>query len=102
MKGIIWVANGNNLQTVGKDEFDNLIWKYKEYQGIEPKPGYPRKREMQYEVLFTNEDWWIVRVANDNARGYKCNISYIDLDIVYNIIKPAPIAIPWSGERYFN
>ena len=51
-------------------------------------------------------DCWRAVKANDSARGYLCNISYIDKiiseDIIKMIIIPATKGYPYQGFKYFD
>ena len=50
---------------------------------------------------FENGDIWKVIKANDSARGYRCNIAYIERCISYNIyrciIAPKVLDFPYSA-----
>lgn len=50
-------------------------------------------------------DYWKAVKANDFARGYLCNISYIDKtipeDIINEIVVPATRSYPFQGLNYF-
>ena len=56
-------------------------------------------------VQFSNGDKWQTKKASDNARGYKCNISYIDECIgwrtVRNIIGSSTISHPFQAFNYY-
>lgn len=51
-------------------------------------------------------DYWVAVKTNEYARGYRCNISYIDKtipeDIVNEIVIPATKAYPYRGFEYFD
>ena len=51
-------------------------------------------------------DCWKAVKTNDFARGYCCNISYIDKTIPENIVNeiiiPATKCYPYQGFKYFN
>lgn len=55
---------------------------------------------------FENGDTWQVVRANESARGYRCNIAYIERSIDYNtyrcIIAPKMIDFPYSGYRLWG
>lgn len=98
MKGIIW---GSSI-TRAQDQLKQVCYKYK-IIGIKCK----QERHSHYmsEIIFENGDLWIALKACENARGYRCNISYIDdsidNDIVDRIIRPATRALPFDGIKYF-
>lgn len=53
-----------------------------------------------------NGDVWRALAAIDLARGYRCNISYIDKqipqEIVETIIYPSTTAGPYQAYNYYN
>lgn len=55
---------------------------------------------------FDNGDYWTVRRASDNARGYRWNIAYIERCIDYNIfrtvIQPAGTLQPFTAIHLFG
>lgn len=58
--------------------------------------------------LFTmsNGDYWKAVKVSTSAKGYKCNISYIDVNIPYQdintIVIPATTSYPYCGYKYFD
>ena len=54
----------------------------------------------------SNGDYWKAVKASDSARGYRCNISYIDVNIPHQVINtiiiPKTIAYPYRGYIYFD
>lgn len=98
MKGIIW---GSSI-TRAQDQLKTICYEYK-ILGIK----YKQEKHSYYmsEVIFENGDLWIALKACEGARGYRCNISYIDEliddDIVDRIIRPITCALPFNGIKYF-
>jgi hypothetical protein len=58
-----------------------------------------------YELTYDNGDYWKMVKATESARGNKCNISYIDneipFDIIHDIVKPCTKAGPYQAFKYF-
>ena len=58
-----------------------------------------------YEFVASNGDFWRVARCNENSRGHKANIAYIDHDIdlgfIDRVIKPTLISLPFQGIKYF-
>lgn len=98
MKGIIWSSS----MARAEDKLKRVCY---EYNIIGIKCKQERYSHYKSEVVFENGDLWIALKACENARGYKCNISYIDelidRDIVDRIIRPATCALPFNGIKYF-
>lgn len=57
-------------------------------------------------ATFDNGDYWAVRRASDNARGYRCNVAYVDRSIPYEIYRavvlPAMIEFPFCAEHLWG
>lgn len=53
-----------------------------------------------------NGDIWRAIVANESARGYRCNISYIDElipnEVRNDLIAPATSAYPYQATHYYE
>ncbi len=53
-----------------------------------------------------NGDIWRAIAANDSARGYRCNISYIDelisIEIKNGLIAHATSAYPYQATHYYE
>lgn len=98
MKGIIWGLTYER----GCRQMDKLIDQYN-------RAGYSvirsRKTNINYEVLFDNQDHWIVTRANENSRGRASNIAYVDskisVDFYNNIIKFTLKCLPYTAVNYF-
>lgn len=99
MRGIVWTTDFN----IGCEKLKQIIQSYKRLNHftIELK-----KTKSEYVAVFGNGDYWRVVRAIEGARGYKCNVSYIDqrisTDFINTIIQPATIAAPWHGFCYFD
>ena len=57
-------------------------------------------------ITFKNGDRWrVISIHNDNGRGQRFNVSYIQYgineEIINNFIKPATIAQPFNAINYF-
>lgn len=96
MKGIVW---GNTLDRAIKklEEIKQNYLKYtKEILVQETKDSF----------TMSNGDYWKAVNVPTAARGYKCNISYIDVSIPYQdinmIVTPATTAYPYCGYKYFD
>ena len=59
-----------------------------------------------YSIIFSNGDRWEAIKCTENARGKKCNISYIQNSIsnlsIETIIRPCTIANPFQAFNYFG
>ena len=106
MVGIIWYQKNYNQ---AKDILKSMLDKYEE-QGIGPSTKYTRPiQETQREMhaILDNGDIWRVKQANPQARGIRCNISYISHlipeEVVDNIIKPitTDYYYPYRGFNYW-
>lgn len=95
MKGIIWGATIASAES----KLEEIIQDYMMYK-ISP---FKRTRN---EVLFNNGDLWKAVGAKEDARGQRCNISYIDTkidsDFIETIIKPGTIAYPYHAFNFYN
>ena len=94
MKGIIW----GNKEKIAIDKLDRMVETYQ-------KLGISVVKRTRLDCLFDNGDTWIACRCNDNGRGRKCNISYIDKAIpdeeVNSIILPCTIAYPYQATYYY-
>ena len=99
MRGIIYY-NENRGQAI--KILERMIERYKmmeipvEYSSID-KSYY----SISPNAKFGNGDTWTVCRACDSARGYKCNIAYVDRSISYDtyrdVINPAMIEHPYCA-----
>lgn len=99
MKGIIYC----NKIEAGLEQFKKII---EDYNAIGIKCEKPRISTNQAFVDFDNGDRWTVVKATDGARGYACNVAYIDRmindDLVEKVIMPTIKAFPYQAYRYYN
>ena len=100
MRGIVW---GSNFQ-IAKNKLKKIEEQYEEL-GYKPLIKRNGDRTNVYELVYANGDMWQAIVVNENARGRKANVSYIDRSISDNlidtIIKPATISPPYTAIHYF-
>lgn len=100
MKGIIYY---NSSWENGNEQLKQIVTNY-EHMGIPTTKCH----YMQHNSLakFENGDTWQVLYANDYARGYKCNIAYIERSIDYDIyrciIAPKMLDFPFSAFRLWG
>lgn len=98
MRGIIV---GNTYEKAAK-KLDRMIKDYQNFWNI--KPQTIMKNKLQYKVLFENNDVWEILSTNSNARGHKCNILLVDIDIPEEIVwelRSNIIYIPYGGISYY-
>lgn len=100
MKGIIWgettVRANSKLQQI-MDEYENYkIANLVRWEKLNSKTT----------IQYDNGDTWIALRADENRRGQRCNVSYIDTridpDIIQQIIIPCTTAAPFRAIQYFN
>lgn len=99
MKGIIYY-NENRGQAI--EIFERMIERYKM---MEIPVEYSSIGKSYYSIApnarFGNGDTWTVCRACDSARGYKCNVAYIERSIPHDmycsIIMPAMIEYPFCA-----
>ena len=98
MNGIVW---GNRWISAVK-QLDQIATKYEQ---LHINPVQIVKTKTEYTITYENGDNWRALRGNDNSRGYRCNISYIDYNIPNNIIdtiiKPCTIRFPYHGFEYY-
>ena len=101
MKGIIWCKDS---YTRGNSILMKVVSQYTT-MGIKTK-HYVNGTSTGHWVEFDNGDSWYVHKANDNARGRRANIAYIersiDMDTVKCIIYPTLTDFPFSAYRLFG
>ena len=99
MKGLVW---GYTFKD-GCKKMDEIKENYLKYQYNIVKEY---KSEIRYEIEFDNGDIWRVIRASENSRGYKANLSYVDIridgDFVDMIILPCTCIGPWNAIKYFK
>lgn len=100
MKGIVWY---NTLERRGMEMMERIEEEYKRYHYANVLTKTCGNR--RYELVFDNGDYWKLVKATESARGNKCNISYIDneipFDIIHDIVKPCTKAGPYQAFKYF-
>lgn len=99
MKGIVW---GKTLDRAN-EKLAEIVEKYLQmrHKIIEQK-----NTKHHTAILFDNGDYWQAIRASDNARGHKCNVSYIDHELekyitIIDIIEHCTTAMPYHGINYF-
>lgn len=99
MTGIVW---GSTFKRA-LDKIKEIEKSYKRYRTS--NLIFKRKNKYSYELTYDNGDRWIACKAVESLRGYKCNISYIDVNIpkdyVETIIMPSTVAGPYQAIKYF-
>ena len=100
MRGIVW---GSSFQ-IAKNKLKEIEEQY-ERLGYKPLTKRNGNASNTYELVYDNGDYWIACSAKESARGHKCNISYIDVqidpEIIDRIIKPCTTSGPYQAFRYF-
>lgn len=96
MRGIVW---GNTLDRAIKklEEIKRNYLNYtKEILVQETKDSF----------AMSNGDYWKAVKTTASAKGNRCNISYIDVNIPYQyineIVIPATTTYPYCGYKYFD
>ena len=99
MTGIVWC----NTFIEGIEQLERIEEKYK---AMSIKQIEKNKSINHYSIVFENEDYWRVVISTGNARGYKCNISYISRQISPSVIKtiifPCTRALPYTAYHYYG
>ena len=109
MTGLIWVASQRHYNS-GIEKLKKIISDY-EKLNIQLIPPLKISKYLTT-AKFNNGDIWQVMIASspNTIRGHRCNIAYIDYDIIdYDIsnkiieevIKPIVILPPYQGINYF-
>lgn len=100
MKGIIFCTT----ITDGNKQLQELIEQYNKCHIPIAEVCY--SKNINSFVEFKNGDTWKVVKANDSARGYRCNIAYIQRSIDYNvyrtIIAPKMFDFPYAAIRLWG
>ena len=99
MRGIVWCTTFlEGIEQIEKIE--------EQYKKLNIKVIEKNKSINHYSITFENKDVWRVILATNNARGYKCNISYISYQIpssiIRDIIYPTTITFPYSAYHYYG
>lgn len=79
MKGVVWCTTIKD----GNEKLEEIIKDYMQC-GITIQDKRSSALVGSY-VRFSNGDSWQVRRANDSSKGVRCNISYIQRNISYDI-----------------
>ena len=97
MRGIIWTTNSTYQD--GIEQLNKILEGYKKLN-----LNYYRKYYTYSQI--DNGDSWELCVANDNARGKRCNIAYIHrsipTELKERIIMPSILGSPYCGIWYFG
>ena len=100
MRGIIYYESSSEN---ANDELKKLVDRYNQMRIPVIKCHY--KKIGSY-AEFENGDIWQVVKANDSARGYRCNIAYIERSINYDtyrcIIAPKMLDFPYAAMRLWG
>ena len=100
MKGIIWY---NDDYSKGLEQLKTIIDNYERMKIPVTKNHFSKYGAY---AVFENGDIWKVAGANDSSRGNRCNISYIerniDYDVYRTIIAPGMICFPFSAVRFWG
>lgn len=99
MTGIVWGSTFESASIKLTDVINDYV-----------KYGYEIekvcKNKYSYYVIFTNGDNWSAIKANECCRGRRCNISYIerniDYDIYRTIINPITTVGPFTAIRLYG
>lgn len=95
MKGIIYYESSFEK---ANEELKKMIDRYNQMHIPVTKCHY---KKIGSWAEFENGDTWQVVKANDSARGYRCNVAYIERSVNYNtyccIIAPKMIDFPFSA-----
>lgn len=101
MRGIIW----GSTVTVAWEELEKMKENYQKV-GFAIDRESNAKSRTERDVWFSNGDHWTAIKAQENKKGAKANISYVDRKIdkrlINEIILPATTAYPYSAIRYFG
>lgn len=100
MKGIIYYESSFEK---ANEELKKMIDRYNQMRIPVTKCHY---RKFGSYAEFENGDTWQVIKANEGARGYRCNIAYIERSIDYDtyccIIAPKMIDFPFAALRLWG
>ena len=100
MRGIIYYKSSF---INGNEELKKMIDRYNQMQISVKKCHYKKVGSW---AEFENGDIWQVVKASENARGYRCNIAYversIDYDIYRHIISPQMLDFPYAALRLWG
>lgn len=98
MRGICW---GKTIHSAN-DKLADIKLAY-HLTGVKPK--VEKKEINRTYIEFDNGDIWYSLVPSEHTRGYKANISYVDVNIsanlVYTVIENTTTALPYNAIQYF-
>lgn len=98
MRGIVW---GYNYDRAVKQ----LEIIERSYEALGYPINYKKKHRLLFEIEFTNGDFWRILPYNDNARGYRTNVAYIDhlidKEFIDKVITPTLSFPPFQAVNYF-
>lgn len=101
MIGIVWTERIDSID--GKTQFLQIRQGYID-EGIYPVKEV-RQKNICYIKFVNNDIWYLIR-ANENVRGYRCNVAYIHRNIssgiINNIILPSLLPKPYRGITYYG
>ena len=97
MKGIIYYTD----KAKGVKKLEEISQSYLRL-GIKPTG----KNINQSFIQFENDDFWMANGVDDSAKGFKCNIAYVPIELqnsekFVTIIKPSIIALPFQGINFY-
>lgn len=99
MIGIVW---GKTFASA-VDKLDQIAIQYKQ---LHINPIRITKSRTEYIITYENGDYWRACYVNTSSRGYKSNISYIDMnipnEIIETIILPSTTSPPYQGIIYYQ
>lgn len=99
MKGIVW---GSTFESASQ----KLTQIINEYVSYHCDIDQVTKTKTSYYVTFVNGDMWRAISAKENARGARCNVSYvernIDYDIYRTIIEPCTSTPPFAAIKFYG
>lgn len=99
MIGIVWGKTKARADNKLAQIVENYNWK-----GIKPVK-IKNSNYISNFVEFDNGDTWKAVYASENARGNKCNISYIDkgidIETIQTIIYPSTCCQPFQAFKFF-
>ena len=99
MKGIVW---GKTFASA-VDRLDQIAIQYEQ---LHINPIRITKSRTEYIITYENGDYWRACCVNTSSRGYKSNISYIDMnipnEIIETIILPCTTSPSYQGIIYYQ
>ena len=93
MIGIIWTPLGSFERKEAEEQLEKIC---KDYARL----NIQYTRMNQFSVTFDNGDRWFIVYARPNARGRRCNVSYIHRHISQDIVKDIIVPITFRTPPY--